>query len=331
MRRRFGTVVSSGIRSMLLVWMCLSASAVEYELSGYYEQFDRNPTVEEMRRLHEFKKTHTPVETMAEWAKVRTALATVEPRLQSDMMNRAFKVWVRDRGWCIHTRRPFNELDGGWEHGTADGKVLYTTVGNQTTGGLGIVQELGNPMPRHLTDYGIQMIWMMTASGVYFDTLPNHLTGAAQSESFCNAPNYRPGDGQKWFWLRREGKPGLPMACYFLDGQGRTNFSFRATGFREVGGLSLPRGFIWERYEPRFATPSGWAVRVEERIVARITNIVAHCSRKDLRARVLPNMGGDGSSRETAQLVGHEYFDPCDPGDHYECHLGSREQGVSSA
>ena len=130
----------------------------------------------------------------------------------------------------------------------------------------------------------------MTASGGFFDSLTNTLSGPVASEAFRRAEEYVVGDHQPWLWMRREGKPGLPMAIHFLDGRGETNVTLRATGFREIGGLSLPAGFIWERYAHKSSLPRGMVQRVEERTVARITNIVAHCSRKDLHPRVLSNM-----------------------------------------
>ena len=295
MRCSFGTVLSSGIRNGWLVWLCLScwASGVEYELSGSYEYFDRGPTAAEFESFKEFSKGRPRAEVLAEHVKrfgPRSELMTGEPRSRGEGGSRFFKIWVRDNAWCIHTRRIGDAPQAGWEHGSVDGKEMYMSVGNADGVGMGVVRKLTNSIPTGVSDRGVETIWLMTASGGFFDTLTNTLSGPVASETFRRSEEYVVGDHQPWQWIRREGKPGLPMAIHFLNGRGETNVTLRATGFREVGGLSLPAGFIWERYAQQSWTPKGWVVRVEERTVARITNIVAHCSRKDLHPRVLSNM-----------------------------------------
>ena len=282
-------------RSSWIPWLCLACrlSAVEYELSGSYEYFDRRPTAEEFESFKEFSKRHPREEVIAEHTKrfgYKSELMKGEPRSRGEGGSRFFKIWVRDHAWCIHTRRLSDPPHAGWEHGSVDGKEMYMSVGNADGVGMGVVRKLTNSIPTGVSDRGVETIWLMTASGGFFDTLTNTLSGPVASETFRRAEEYVVGDHQPWLWIRREGKPGLPLAIHFLNGRGETNVSLRATGFREVGGLSLPAGFIWERSTPRVATLKGWVIRVEERTVARITNIVAHCSRKDLHPRVLSNM-----------------------------------------
>lgn len=142
-----------------------------------------------------------------------------------------------------------------------------------------------------MSDFGVPMVWTMTASGGYFDTVTNNLVWPAHM--LISGP--RPGQPEVDYRQpcgieRRDGKPGLPMALAFRGGDGRTNASYRAIGFRELGGLSLPSGFVWESYGGTMREGNETILRVDERIVARITNFVAVCTRKDLRPRVLPNM-----------------------------------------
>ena len=80
------------------------------------------------------------------------------------------------------------------------------------------------------------------------------------------------------------------MMLAFRTADGRTNASYRAIGFREFGRLSLPSGFVFESYGGLDYSGGVVSLRVNDRIVAHITNFVATCARKDLRPRVLPGM-----------------------------------------
>ena len=290
---------------MWIPWLCLAcwASAVEYELSGSYEHFERGNEPEGLARLQQFVKEHTPPgqpprmtrEIKAEFEKLHGPIAGVLKQdlwSKGDKFDREFKVWVRGNAWCIHTRRPDSEPKTGWEHGMVDGKELTITLLTDGGGGMGMVGYRSQPVPHSLWDFGVPIVWMMTASGGYFDTLTNNLVWP----SHMLISGARPGQPevdyrQPCIITRRDAKPGLPMALTFRTGDGQTNASYRAIGFRELGGLSLPSGFVWEQYGGLVPVPGGQYLRVDNRIVARITNFVAVCTRKDLRPRVLPNMG----------------------------------------
>ena len=304
MRRQFGSVMISGARGGWIAWFCLTcwATAVEYELSGSYEYFGRRQDATELARQREFVKERTsPGQPPRMTFQLKgayekrygplSALVMGEPRALGEAFNREFKVWVRGNAWCIHTRLPGSTPKTGWEHGSLDGREFFMSLLTTNGGAMGIVSYRSGTVPHSLSDDGVPMVWMMTASGRYFDTLTNQLIWPAHTKHILRNDEDRARDyRQPGSWVRRDGKPGLPMAIAFLDAKGVTNAFYRATGFRVVDGLSLPSGFIWERYGGLAPDGDDFVIRTDERIVARITNFVGHCSRKDLRPRVLPNM-----------------------------------------
>ena len=294
----------SGIQGGWIAWFCLTcwATAVEYELSGSYEYFGRRQDATELARQREFVKERTPpgqpprmtFPLKGAYEKrygPLSALVLGEPRPLGETFNREFKVWVRGNAWCIHTRQAGSGPKTGWEHGSLDGKEFYMSLLSVAGLAMGSVSYRSGPVPHTLSDDGVPMVWMMTASGGYFDTLTNQLIWPAHTKYFLRNDEDRARDyRQAGSWVRRDGIPGLPMAIAFLDAKGVTNAFYRASGFREVDGLSLPSGFIWERYGGLAPDGDDFVIRTDERIVARITNFVGHCSRKDLRPRALPNM-----------------------------------------
>ena len=278
------------------------AKAVEYELSGSFERFGRRQSQEEQTRIRDFVTERTPPgekpvmtkKTLADYERkygVSPFQMRGDPQPLGEKFNREFKVWVRDNAWCIHTRAPGTDPKSGWEHGMEDGNELMITLVLEGGGAMGMVGYRFNPVPHSGWDFGVPIVWMMTASGGHFDTLTNSLVWPAHMTFGGGKPGEpEPDRRQPCVIERREGKPGLPMMLAFRTADGRTNAFYRAIGFREFGRLSLPSGFVFESYGGLDYSGGVVSLRVNDRIVAHITNFVATCARKDLRPRVLPGM-----------------------------------------
>ena len=276
--------------------------ASDYELSGSFEQFGRRNDPEAVARLQKFVKEHTPPgqpprlthEIKAEFEKLHgpmSALLSQDFKPLGEKFNREFKVWVRDNTWCIHTRLPGSDPKTGWEH-FGDGHELSMSLLTPEGGTMGWIGSRPDPVPHSLSDFGAAILWTMTASGPYFDTVTNNLVRAAHMTFGGGKPGEpEPDRRQPCAIERREGKPGLPMMLAFRTADGKTNASYRAIGFREFGKLSLPSGFVWENYSGTERVGNETVGRVNDRIVARITNFVATCTRADLHPRVIPGMG----------------------------------------
>ena len=219
------------------IGMATHSIAAEYELSGSYEHFGRRNDPEGLARLQQFVKEHTPPgqpprltrEVKAEFEKLHGPMSEVlnqNLRPLGEKFDREFKVWVRDNAWCIHTRLPGSDPKTGWEHGTLDGKEFSMTLLTTGGGAAGWVGYRSHPVPHSMSDFGVPMVWTMTASGGYFDTVTNNLVWPAHMLISAGKPGQPEVDyRQPCIITRRDGKPGLPMALTFRAGDGRTNAS----------------------------------------------------------------------------------------------------------
>ena len=274
----------------------------EYELSGFYEYSDNRPDPVAKAEFDKWITDHTPAVKSSNWwwdlkgeferlhGPLSIALKQYVKPLGEDF-NREFKVLVRGNSWCIHTRRRAWDWEYGCEH-SGDGKELAMSLKYPGGVPMGWIGTRPYPVPHSLSDFGAAIVWAMTASGGYLDTVTNNLVIAAHDPPPLAKPGeLQPEYGQPCTLIRWDAVPGLPVFLAFHSADGKTtNALYRAIGFREFGRLSLPSGFLWEQYGGMDYKDGIRSLRVITRIEARITNFVATCNRQDLRARVIPGM-----------------------------------------
>lgn len=273
------------------------AAPVEYELSGSYEMLAKGSgQFAAVQRMKAFVAERTPP---GETPRLNEALIKEYRKLHGDKEDqmqpkgaREIKIWVRDNAWCIHTRGAASAPAVGWEHGSVDGKEFQMSLLTDGGGAQGWAFHRPWGAPHSLADEGVPMLWMMTASAGYFETLTNSLIWPAHMKISQSSDKEQKQDfRQPGAWKLRESKPRLPSVITFHGGpQQLTNATYEVTGLTNVGKLLLPTGFIWENLGMPSRVNSAWVPNVRERMVVRFTNFSAVCTRKDLHPRVHPNM-----------------------------------------
>ncbi len=304
--RRPGKLVVAAVSLWLLPWLAVEgvyAAQMEYELSGSYEHFGRTrPDPAVTARFNEFIAKRTPPgqparltpAMKAEYEQLYGPLPGARrtgPELLGESFNREFKIWVRDAAWCIHTRRHGSAPTAGWEHGSVDGQEFQMSLLTDGGGAQGSVFNRPWGAPHSLVETGVPMLWMMTASTGYFDTLTNQLIWPAHMQVSLKSDEDLARDRrQPGIWSRQQSSPRLPTSVAFLDPAGRTNALYQTTGGTNLGKMFLPTGFIWERFGGQRIEGGTVVLAVEERLEVRFTNFSTVCTRKDLHPRVHPNM-----------------------------------------
>jgi hypothetical protein len=213
-----------------------------------------------------------------------------------------FTVYVKDCSWLIQSII----LDAAGkpltlnETACTNGQVIYSVGGrinkDAVHGGRNGAAALNhayiysNNVPVGQTDdYFVCHLWLMFASGCYFQNLStNRLTPAYDSNA---SAIIHPDLKREAKWELVNGPGSLPNSIVYLDEHGNhtPNATYMATGVTNVGELKIPSGFVFEqRVGARFAPgsialgESAPAYHIRKRAVATVTAVRPVCTRSEL-------------------------------------------------
>lgn len=292
-----------------------AASSIEYEIAGEYSFQKRmffNPQV--LKQYDDFVKEQTPPgqpakrspEMLAKFERARGIKVYGDlGMLSNGYSRRKFHLYVRDRAWLLRLEAPEMPLPYVCEIGGASDtrEILHS---RRSTNGIASGMIYLRTMPHSfVSENGAPMIWMMCASSLYLESLTNNLVWPVHhpyAEVLAGDPNL---DARQWAMLERvETIPRLPSYLGFYNVTNKyTNAVYMATAWTNVGKLTLPTAFYWERLNPpRYASDRPQDDPIE-RMDAKVTFVSSSCSRKDLKPTVYPGMGI--SDRRVNQPAGY--------------------------
>lgn len=234
------------------------------------------------------------------------------PSGSTPVVSRPFSVYVRDCQWLIHAERerPGYTPDVQ-EYGSTNGQVIYRVgvpglpLGQNTSGGKTPLPLAGATIVSNSvvvsSESGLYLahLWLMFAARCYLEAHVGQEIAPVYDEA-ANALHDK-GYQQVASWTLSPQPPHLPENICFLNTRGRvtmgkdrravyvrssthqdyTNALYRVTGFTNVGGLTLPTGFVFTRYGP-VREGAEFKLREYSRAVAVVTNASSRCSRASL-------------------------------------------------
>jgi hypothetical protein len=200
-----------------------------------------------------------------------------------------FRVYVNGCAWLIQVTET-NEFDipQRREVGSIDGKEMFEmVVPSEPISPSGVLPAVvttrrfvptallaSNAIPVGNLDSSFTgHLWLMFASSCYFRTAaPGQLTPVFD---FGASPYMNPSARMKARWVLSNGQVALPSQVTYYGPDGAPSAVYAATGFTNVGTLTLPTGF-------HFSQPGTGYKEVR----AVVTDIRPTCSRADLRPAV---------------------------------------------
>ena len=217
-----------------------------------------------------------------------------------------FTVFVKDCSWLIRTTqsdtngKPVGATETACVNGTEIYQVSGFLDGKDTVIGQGSrfhnqASIVSNNVPIGRTDgYFLCHIWLMFASGCYFQTTTtNLLTPVYDSNASADVlPNLK----LKAEWDLVDGLGSLPIkVTYYQPGYKNTEIAatYLSTGMTNAGTIKIPSGFVFElrtanHFDAHFLPgprPLGESMPsyyIRKRAVATVTAVRPYCSRTDL-------------------------------------------------
>lgn len=208
-----------------------------------------------------------------------------------------FTVFVKDCSWLIQTTNLDSDGNpqGVNETASANGGVIYS-LDIRPSGHDGVVfpnfaNIYSNNIPVGETDdYFICHLWLMFASGCYFENPATNLLTPAYDSNASAVVNPNLKREAKWEFINGPGS--LPLNVVYLDEPFNriTNATYMSTGVTNVGKLKFPSGFVFEQRiigGRNFAPGSSISgvpdpnYRVRKRAVATVTAVRPYCSRAE--------------------------------------------------
>lgn len=209
-----------------------------------------------------------------------------------------FTVYVRDCAWLIKTadHDETGNLLTTRETACTNGAEIYEVAGTANWAALngGIApwnnaSIVSNNVPvGQVDDYFVCHLWLMFASGCYFENLTNDWITPVYDLNASMPVNPNLKRQAKWGLLNGPGS--LPLNVAYMDGfTHTTNATYVATSITNVGSIQIPGGFIFEeRVGSRFAPASIFPGEqdstyfIRKRAVASVTAVRPACSRNEL-------------------------------------------------
>jgi hypothetical protein len=211
----------------------------------------------------------------------------------------AFTVFVKGPSWLIHTTD--EDLNGEplvRETACANGAEIYEVEGHLTQDNAianprapldwNVASIVSNNVPVGQTDdYFVCHLWLMFASGCYFEhPATNWLTPVFDSNaSVAVDPTLK----REAKWELISGPGSLPLSVVYLEGARLTNATYAATGVTNAGEIPMASGFVFEERVGYGFGPgtilSGDSVptyRIRKHAVATVTAVRPMCSRREL-------------------------------------------------
>jgi hypothetical protein len=256
----------------LLLNGVVSASAAEYEVDGQIEQtlFKRDGSVQ-----LDMKSKFTVFVNDCSWL------------IQSSILDKAGKPLTLNETACTN---------GGLIY-SVGGRVDRDHVqgGRNGAAGRNYAYIYSNNVPVGQTDdYFVCHLWLMFASGCYFENLAtNRITPAYDSNASAVVD---PDLKREAKWELVNGSGSLPLNVTYLrddDDGGGIDATYVATGMTNAGAIKIPNGFVFElrignRFSKDFAPgpialgESAPAYRIRKRAVATVTAVRPVCTRSEL-------------------------------------------------
>jgi hypothetical protein len=252
----------------LLLGMVVRVPAAEYEVDGQLEQ------------------------TIYKWD---GSVATLQKS--------QFTIFVRDCSWLIRTTQ--SNTNGkpvaASETACVNGTEIYEVAGRADNGNQGAGQRsqsmnmatvVSNNLPVGERDgYFVCHLWLMFASGCYFQNRTNHwLTPVYDSNASVDVKPYLEAKAR---WELIDGPGSLPTNIVYYDylnyASSSIDATYTATGVTNAGTIKIPSGFVFERriyggflpgpIQPGKTFPD---YGISKRAVATVTAVRPVCSRRDL-------------------------------------------------
>lgn len=291
------------------------ARALEYEVAGEYSFQKRmffKPEV--LKQYDEFVKQQTaPGETpkrsrelQAEFERLRGVKVHEDQGMQPMAASRRkFHLFVRDQAWLMRIEAPEAPLPYVVELGSSGTREIYQSF-RSTNGATAGSVYLRTVPHSFVGEVGPAIVWMMCASSHYLDGLTNNLVWPVHhpyANAIASSTNF---DASQPARLERvETIPRLPSRLSFFDSfQKLTNVVYATTGWTNVGKLTLPTAFYWEKsngIRHVDGKPQNFTV---ERMDVTVRMVSPSCSRKDLKPTVYAGMGvGDRRLKQPEEYV----------------------------
>jgi hypothetical protein len=223
----------------------------------------------------------------------------------SALQKSQFTVYVKGCSWLIRTTqsdtngKPVSASETAFVNGTevyelsGQANNRNTAIGGGTSRNMASIESNNVPTGQKL-GYYVCHLWLMYASGCYFDHRSNSwLTPAYDLNASVNVePNLK----RKAIWELIDGPGSLPknVLYYQVYDDYMTNVSsidatYTATGVTNAGTIKIPSGFVFENrirtgYLPGPDPPGRTrpAYGIWKRAVGTVTAVRPYCSRKDL-------------------------------------------------
>jgi hypothetical protein len=218
-----------------------------------------------------------------------------------------FTVFVKDCSWLIQTTgldksgKPVSIRQTACTNGAEVWEVAGPVNGGSTAAGhrplsQNVATIVSNNVPVGQNEgYYVSHLWLMFASGCYFENLTNNLLTPVYDSNASVSVHPELKRDAKWDLVNGPGS--LPSQVVYLDhrrdghdqDQVSTNAIYMATGVTNAGTIKIPSGFVFEfrtgrGFDPGPILPGKTrpAYGIRKRAVATVTAVRPYCSRNDL-------------------------------------------------